>query len=160
MKMFKRFAAALLVGVMALAMLTACSNDGTTPIGAEFENKIAAAVGMKNDPELRAQALALLDNVDTDGTIAADKVAIGDDEESNLAGMVITEEMMNRLSVQEDTAANKIYHAKAVDASMIATIVDMVKGDAEGITRIGVATKLVNGKTYAAFVVELATELE
>ena len=42
MKMFKRFAAALLAGVMVLAMLTACgggSGSGASTIGEEFENK-------------------------------------------------------------------------------------------------------------------------
>ena len=47
MKMFKRFAAALLAGVMVLAMLTACgggSGSGTSTIGEEFENKYIAAI--------------------------------------------------------------------------------------------------------------------
>ena len=47
MKMFKRFAAALLAGVMVLAMLTACgggSGSGASTIGEEFENKYIAAI--------------------------------------------------------------------------------------------------------------------
>ena len=70
MKMFKRFAAALLAGVMVLAMLTACgggSGSGTSTIGEEFENKYIAAINtlrgekaekLENDTDLRDKALA------------------------------------------------------------------------------------------------------
>ena len=39
MKMFKRFAAALLAGVMVLAMLTACGGIGNDAATAKFEAK-------------------------------------------------------------------------------------------------------------------------
>ena len=83
MKMFKRFAAALLAGVMALAMLTACgggSGSGTSTIGEEFENKYIAAINtlrgekaekLENDTDLRNKALAQLQKIKDDGTIAA-----------------------------------------------------------------------------------------
>ena len=41
MKMFKRFAAALLAGVMVLAMLTACGGGAGGPGESEFEKKVA-----------------------------------------------------------------------------------------------------------------------
>ena len=68
MKMFKRFAAALLVGVMALAMLTACV-DSTSKIGKEFEDKFVAVLNaargegveaLRNDDDLRTKALGQL----------------------------------------------------------------------------------------------------
>ena len=40
MKMFKRFAAALLAGVMVLAMLTACGGGAGGPGESEFEKKV------------------------------------------------------------------------------------------------------------------------
>ena len=40
MKMFKRFAAALLAGIMALAMLTACGGTGNDADTAKFEAKV------------------------------------------------------------------------------------------------------------------------
>ena len=43
MKMFKRFAAALLAGVMVLAMLTACGGTGNDAATAEFEGKVEQA---------------------------------------------------------------------------------------------------------------------
>ena len=70
MKMFKRFAAAFLAGVMALAMLTACgggSGSGASTIGEKFENKYIAAINtlrgenaekLENDTDLRNKALA------------------------------------------------------------------------------------------------------
>ena len=43
MKMFKRFAAALLAGVMVLAMLTACGGTGNDAATAKFEAKVEQA---------------------------------------------------------------------------------------------------------------------
>ena len=81
MKMFKRFAAALLAGVMVLAMLTACgggSGSGTSTIGEEFENKYIAAINtlrgenaekLKNDTDLRNKALAQLQKIKEDARL-------------------------------------------------------------------------------------------
>ena len=83
MKMFKRFAAALLAGVMVLAMLTACgggAGSGASTIGEKFENKYIAAINtlrgenaekLENDTDLRNKALAQLQKIKDDGTIAA-----------------------------------------------------------------------------------------
>ena len=43
MKMFKRFAAALLAGVMVLAMLTACGGTGNDAATAKFEASVEQA---------------------------------------------------------------------------------------------------------------------
>ena len=165
MKMFKRFAAALLVGVMALAMLTACSNSGTTPIGAEFENKVVAALGtatgqkLENDSGLRAKGLVLLNNIKADGTITEDDT---EDYGENYDVVVITEEMMARFNVlaedgEDGADEEELYHAQAVNADMIGKIVNvfqLVFSEEDEITKVGVATKLVNGKTYAAIAIE------
>ena len=45
MKMFKRFAAALLAGVMVLAMLTACGGGAGGPGESEFEKKVQDVYG-------------------------------------------------------------------------------------------------------------------
>ena len=52
MKMFKRFAAALLAGVMVLAMLTACGCTGNDAATAEFEGKVEQAYMTKLNEEL------------------------------------------------------------------------------------------------------------
>ena len=164
MKMFKRFAAALLVGVMALAMLTACSSGGTTLIGKEFENKVVAAIGaatgkkLENDDGLRAKGLVLLDNINADGTIAEDDAWDGDEE--TYAVFVLTEDMFTAPTAEDDSEDEpEILKAQEVTAEMIAKIATVVKGefggeDADGLTKIGVATKSLNGKTYAAIAVE------
>ena len=78
MKMFKRFAAALLAGVMVLAMLTACGGAGASTIGEEFENKYIATLNtlrgedaekLENDTVLHDRALAQLAKINEDGTI-------------------------------------------------------------------------------------------
>lgn len=85
MKMFKRFAAALLAGVMVLAMLTACGGNGggsftptsdvekaealymdafNTALGTNYEN---------NNTELKDQAKQVLDtNLNDNGTLKSD----------------------------------------------------------------------------------------
>lgn len=81
MKMLKKMAALLLVGVMALALLTACGEDGTPSFGKQVEDATIktfnAAIGensaLTNDSALRAQAAQLLENVDADGKIEAQK---------------------------------------------------------------------------------------
>ena len=63
MKKLKKFAALLLVGVMALALLTACGGGG----GPTEEQKVLAQISQEkgvqatNDAELRAVAKAQLD---------------------------------------------------------------------------------------------------
>ena len=73
--------AALLAGVMVLAMLTACgggSGSGTSTIGEEFETNTSQRLTLSvarrqktgNDTDLRNKALAQLAKINEDGTIA------------------------------------------------------------------------------------------
>lgn len=86
MKMFKRFAAALLAGVMVLAMLTACGGNGSgSPIapGSNVEKAEAfymdvfnAMLGKEypNDTTLKAEAKKVLDDsLNADGTLKEGK---------------------------------------------------------------------------------------
>ena len=149
MKMFKRFAAALLVGVMALAMLTACG-ERTSKIGKEFEDKYVAALNtlrgegaeaLKNDEALRDKALGQLCYVKGDGTIAdPEKNAIvttvleGSESDPVKIQLVVVLALKNINSTTSGTNAQKI---------------------AKAIQKFGVATKVVNGKTYAAVAMEV-----
>ena len=82
MKMFKRFAAALLAGVMVLAMLTACGGSGSgSPIAPGSDVEKAEAFYMdvynalleneyQNDTTLKAEAKKVLeDSLNEDGTL-------------------------------------------------------------------------------------------
>ena len=79
MKMFKRFAAALLAGVMVLAMLTACGGGASGPGESEFEKKVQdvymAALNKEygtewsNNSEVKELATEALNKI-ADGKIA------------------------------------------------------------------------------------------
>lgn len=86
MKMFKRFAAALLAGVMALAMLTACGGGGSgSPIAPGSDVEKAEAFYMdvynamleaeyQNDTTLKAEAKKFLeDSLDDNGALKSGK---------------------------------------------------------------------------------------
>ena len=169
MKMFKRFAAALLAGVMVLAMLTACgggSGSGTSTIGEEFENKYIAAINtlrgenagnLENDTDLRNEALAQLAKIKEDGTIAAP------DANTSIVtpsadGKSVTVVM---ISVGTKGEPDKgVCQAKEITAESL----DEITPDSAGsdvvealraLKKIGIATKVINGKTYAAIAMEI-----
>ena len=86
MKMFKRFAAALLAGVMVLAMLTACGAGGSgSPIAPGSDVEKAEAFYMDvynallnanytNDPTLKTKAREILDDsLNEDGSLKSGK---------------------------------------------------------------------------------------
>ena len=86
MKMFKRFAAALLAGVMVLAMLTACGGSGSgSPIAPGSDVEKAEAFYMDvynamlnadytNDPTLKTKAREILDDsLNEDGSLKSGK---------------------------------------------------------------------------------------
>ena len=173
MKMFKRFAAALLAGVMVLAMLTACgggSGSGTSTIGEEFENKYIAAINtlrgenagnLENDTDLRNKALAQLAKIKEDGTIAAP------DANTSIVtpsadGKSVTVVM---ISVGTKGEPDKgVCQAKEITAESL----DEITPDSAGtdvvealraLKKIGIATKVINGKTYAAIAMEIVTSV-
>ena len=167
MKMFKRFAAALLVGVMALAMLTACG-ERTSKIGKEFEDKYVAALNtlrgegaeaLKNDEALREKALGQLSYVKGDGTIA-------DPEKNAIVTTVLEGSESDPVKIQlvvvlgkKDTA-DGVYKATEITAEALKNINSTVSGTnaqkiAKAIQKFGIATKVVNGKTYAAAAMEV-----
>lgn len=169
MKMFKRFAAALLAGVMVLAMLTACgggSGSGTSTIGEEFENKYIAAINtlrgenagnLENDTDLRNKALAQLAKIKEDGTIAATDANTSIITPS-ADGKSVTVVM---ISVGTKGEPDKgVCQAKEITAESL----DEITPDSAGadvvealraLKKIGIATKVINGKTYAAIAMEI-----
>ena len=93
MKMFKRFAAALLAGVMVLAMLTACGGGAGGPGESEFEKKVQdvymAALNKEygtewsNNSEVKELATEALNKI-ADGKIALTAVT-SNSSQCNLA---------------------------------------------------------------------------
>ena len=171
MKMFKRFAAALLAGVMVLAMLTACgggSGSGTSTIGEEFENKYIAAINtlrgekaekLENDTDLRNKALAQLQKIKDDGTIAAidanTSIVTPNADGKSVTAVVI--------SVGTKGEPDKgVCQAKEITPESINKDITTDSSDAEivkaarALKRVGIATRVINGKTYGAVAMEIS----
>ena len=166
MKMFKRFAAALLAGVMVLAMLTACGGAGASTIGEEFENKFIATLNtlrgedaeeLKNDTVLHDRALAQLAKINEDGTIAvtdADTSIIT----PNADGKSVTVVAIN-VATKGDPVNGVVQAEEITAASLDKITTDGANENTVAIMRalkkIGIATKVINGKTYVAIAIEM-----
>ena len=170
MKMFKRFAAALLAGVMVLAMLTACgggSGSGTSTIGEEFENKYIAAINtlrgekaekLENDTDLRNKALAQLQKIKDDGTIAAidaNTSIVTPNADGKSVTAVVISARIRRANPIRVCVRHKEITAESLDEittdSAGADVVEALRA----LKKIGIATKVINGKTYAAIAMEI-----
>ena len=169
MKMFKRFAAALLAGVMVLAMLTACgggSGSGTSTIGEEFENKYIAAINtlrgenagnLENDTDLRNKALAQLQKIKEDGTIAATdaNTSIVTPSADGKSVTVVMISVGTKGEPDKGVCQAKEITAESLDEitpdSAGADVVEALRA----LKKIGIATKVINGKTYAAIAMEI-----
>ncbi len=166
MKMFKRFAAALLAGVMVLAMLTACGGAGASTIGEEFENKYIATLNtlrgedaekLENDTDMRNKALAQLAKIKEDGTIAATD-AYTSITTSNADGKPVTVVFISVAT--KGQPVNGVVQAEEITAAFLDRITtDGANEDTvasmRAVKKIGIATKVINGKTYAAVAIEM-----
>lgn len=172
MKMLKKMAALLLVGVMALALLTACGDDSTPSFAQKAEDatfaSIKAATGIQvNDADLKKLAESKIDLIDTEkGTFDYQKSYSTEDSEKFLADLKSTGKgsMTMALPLMKDgKMQNGTYEVMEITADNIGslnqgtdTMHDLLEkmASANGmsikITKIGVAAKTVNGKTYAA----------
>lgn len=169
MKMFKRFAAALLAGVMVLAMLTACgggAGSGASTIGEKFENKYIAAINtlrgenaekLENDTDLRNKALAQLQKIKDDGTIAAidanTSIVTPNADGKSVTAVVIS--VGTKGEPDKGVCQAKEITAESLDEittdSAGADVVEALRA----LKKIGIATKVINGKTYAARAMEI-----
>ena len=173
MKMFKRFAAALLAGVMVLAMLTACgggSGSGTSTIGEEFENKYIAAINtlrgenaekLENDTDLCNKALAQLAKIKEDGTIARNDVntsTVTYDADGKPATVI----MISVGTANKGEVVDGVCQAKEITPESLEKDITTDSSDAEvvkaarALKRIGIATRVINGKTYGAVAMEIS----
>lgn len=172
MKMLKKMAALLLVGVMALALLTACGDDSAPSFAQKTEDAafgaMKQATGIQvNDADLKKLAESKIDLIDTEkGTFNYQKSYSTEDSEKFLADLKSTGKgsMTMALPLMKDgKMQNGIYEVMEITADNIGslnqgtdTMQDLLDGMASAygvsvkITKIGVAAKTVNGKTYAA----------
>ena len=160
MKMFKRFAAALLVGVMALAMLTAC---GSKTLGQQAEeavmNSLNKSVGenqkYENDKELHDKIYDALGKIKEDGTL--DQADFPEDA-------MISAPTKDGVYVQYFlTGSNgKAREVTGMKDGMpvIATQDAAEKGyKVTSLDKIAVATRVVNGKTYIGMAYQVTVKM-
>lgn len=173
MKMLKKMAALLLVGVMALALLTACGDEAPSKSFAQQVEdatfaSIKAATGIQvNDADLKKLAESKIDLIDTEkGTFDYKKSYSTEDSEKFLADLKSTGKgsMTMALPLMKDgKMQNGTYEVMEITADNIGslnqgtdTMHDLLEKMASAygmsikIAKIGVAAKTVNGKTYAA----------
>lgn len=172
MKMLKKMAALLLAGVMALALLTACGEDSTPSFGKQVEDatfaSVKASTGIQvNDADLKKLAESKIDLIDTEkGTFDFKKSYSVEEAQKFQEDVYSTGKgsMTMALPLMKDgKMQNGIYEVMEITADNIGslnqgtdTMQDLLDGMASAygvsvkITKIGVAAKTVNGKTYAA----------
>lgn len=173
MKMLKKMAALLLAGVMAMALFTACGDDSTPSFGKQVEDaafaSVKASTGIQvNDADLKKLAESKIDLIDTEkGTFDFKKSYSDEDSQKFLNDLKSTGKgsMTMALPLMKDGKMqnNGTYEVMEITADNIGslnqgtdTMRDLLDkmASAEGmsikITKIGVAAKTVNGKTYAA----------
>lgn len=173
MKMLKKMAALLLAGVMAMALLTACGEEAPSKSFAQQVEETAfeamkQSTGIQvNDADLKKLAESKIDLIDTEkGTFDYKKSYSTEDSEKFLADLKSTGKgsMTMALPLMKDgKMQNGTYEVMEITADNIGslnqgtdTMHDLLEkmASANGmsikITKIGVAAKTVNGKTYAA----------
>lgn len=172
MKMLKKMAALLLAGVMAMALLTACGDDSTPSFGKQVEDatfaSVKASTGIQvNDADLKKLAESKIDLIDTEkGTFDFKKSYSAEEAQKFQEDVYSTGKgsMTMALPLMKDgKIQNGIYEVMEITADNIGslnqgtdTMQDLLDGMASAygvsvkITKIGVAAKTVNGKTYAA----------
>ena len=165
MKKFRRLAALLLAGVLALAVLSGCGGSRFEREMEETALKYANAAirdtqgegarEFKNDPELRQKAYELLGRIDPESGLI----------DSQKAVMVIEEHLGGKDTVTFIAVETKRYSgsgkqlAKEITQDELARIMqeidEMLRNSSGGpsaknITAFGVAARTIGGKTYMA----------
>lgn len=174
MKMLKKMAALLLVGVMALALLTACGDEAPSKSFAQQVEETAfeamkQSTGIQvNDADLKKLAESKIDQIDTEKGTFDFKKSYSDEDSKKFQEDVYSTgkgSMTMALPLMKDGKMqnNGTYEVMEITADNIGslnqgadTMHDLLdkmasaNGMSIKITKIGVAAKTVNGKTYAA----------
>ena len=174
MKMFKRFAAALLAGIMALAMLTACGGTGNDAATAKFEAKVEQAYmaelnkvlreKFKNDEEfennadIKKLAVEHIGNMAGKETLNKDELWTKEEPTEKTQNWVMICYDVNQStgkyvtsSYEADNAETITPNQKSIDAFLnLAQMKRGQVGNTAKFTALGVGAKTINGKTYVA----------
>lgn len=159
MKKFRRLAALLLAGVLALAVLSGC---GGSRFEREMEETVLKYVNaamrgtqgegareFKNDPELRQKAYEMLGNIDPESGLIDSQKAFMRIEERLWDKSTIT---LIAVGVEAEGYGSNKRLAKEITQDELAKEIDkMLRGpSAEDMTAFGAAARTIGGKTYMA----------
>lgn len=175
MKKIKRFAAVLLAGIMALALLTACGGSGSD--NPEFDAEVESAyldalnktfkTSFENDDAIRALAVThIAEKSGADSLTGSARCKTEDDEKT------VVRQVQLCYDVRKSTKENYVplfYEAAAAqtiktDYTNIRVLLNTVDRELENadkngitleLTALGVGAKTIGGKTYVAIGFEL-----
>ena len=172
MKMFKRFAAALLVGVMALAMLTACggTGNGNDAATAKFEasveqaymDKLNDVIGkefkkeFENNAAIKELAVKHIEEVANQETLSLNNLWMKDETTQNQ--VMICFDTTGKGYVKLCYEANKAGtitpdedNIKILKTTLAGVQALALQAGKKGeLTALGVGAKTIDGKTYVA----------
>ena len=175
MKKIKRFAAVLLAGIMALALLTACGGSGSD--NPEFDAKVESAYldalnkkfGKKfeNDDAIRALAVTHITEKSGADSLTGRARCKTDGDETTVVRQV--QLCYDTKSSKPDAFVPLFYEAAKTDAikanyTNVQALFKTVKDERDGaekngrtleLTALGVGAKTIGGKTYVAIGFEL-----
>ena len=169
MKKLKRLVAVLLVGIMALAMLTACGGIGNDAATAKFEAKAEQVYMAKlnekfgenfeNDADIKKLAVEHIEEMANNETLSMDEL---------WAEEKLTEKTQNWVMICYDVSQSngKAYVKSSYEAgkaekitpdeTTIKAFLNLAQmkrgqvGNTAKFTALGVGAKTINGKTYVA----------
>ena len=174
MKKLKRFAAVLLAGIMALALLTACGGSGSDnpKFDAEVESAYLYALNKKfgkefeNDDAIRALAVTHITEKSGAESLTNETIWKTDGNEKNVVRQVMLCWELKRdtrsyvpLFYQAANAQTITVNRLNVQALLRIVNEEIANADKNGITleltALGVGAKTIGGKTYVAIGFEL-----
>lgn len=166
MKMFKRFAAALLAGVMVLAMLTACGGTGNDAATAKFEASVEQAYMAKlnekfgenfeNDADIKKLAVEHIGNMAGKETLNKDELwTKKEDPTAKTQDWVMicydsTEKGFVKSYYEADKAETITLDEATITKFLTLARIKAHAGNTAKFTALGVGTKTIDGKTYVA----------
>lgn len=152
MKHLKKLAALLLVGVLALSLLTACGGGGSTSADAQAETAVMAAINqnrsvkLQNSSELRKTANQNIDAAISGklGQLSSDfKFVLDPNPEDGSVGF---------------TLVAKCDYKNTDLAKLIKTVTNINSYNMNKWSEVGVVVRTVDGQTYIAISVAIKTK--
>ncbi len=174
MKQLKRFLALVLVGVLALTVLTGCGGNGK--FGAEVEKEMLAAVNslrteenapLTNDSELKAKCADALNHVTAEGKIPLGKARQQEDTVSadgktrTIVAIGVETKDNYKFSQINSSNQNQLVDALAITPDELAAYAAKIRQDNDknfynSLSGFAVATRTINGKTYLAMAMKVS----